>query len=208
MAATTFVLLDSRMEFSHSDMEMIFHRVHRYYPKLMRPIALRLREAMIGLYKKAKGEMTYNATYEHNGKRFTVKEQIFTQHKSPDIAEHCNFSISMDAPEEDLRHRYEEMQEGLKIVPISQTQATRVEFRKRLVEFEKFVRSNNNKRVVFGEVKLHDICVLVGDLLGRFEEDLFILDESLNIEDRFLSVTLAGHQNKSHVITITATDAK
>lgn len=204
VAKTYFVLLDSRMEFSHSNMQMILNRIHRYYPLALQPAVSKLREAMIGLYRKAKGEMVYNATYEHDGKRFNVKEQIYIEREAE---QSCNFSISIDTPDPETRTRYEDLANGLREIDPVKTYESKADFRHRLIEFEKIVRQGNNKRTVFGETKLHDICVIVGDILGRFDKELFVIDHTLGIEDRVMSVTFAGYRTKSHVITITATDA-
>lgn len=210
-AKTIFSVFDNRMPFDRADSEMISMRIHRFYPRTLKQTISRLRGAFVELYQRSGNEMFYSASYQNvEGQRFEVKEMFFTNHKSHDISGECNFLISIESPELKYRNKFDTLLSGGERIVTSEA-STRCcpDFKKELVEFERYLTSEHNGGGrVFSEVRVSDLCILIGDIFGRFNNELFVLDYTISKKEQYISVVFCGRDTKSHTVTISGTYQK
>lgn len=205
---TYFNILDTRMVFDRSENDMIANRIHRYYPRTLRPIISRLRYALQELYRQADGAMTYLASYEQEGdRRFSVKESFFTSAYTVSDGEVANFILTIEAPDYDTRAEYDRIMPNTsdKDDDLRRAREHFPNFQQDLVDFNLAMETSKSK-FLFGKTKLTDLCIFIGELSSNFGNELFVLDYSFDIATRMITLRLADVGNKTHVITLQATD--
>lgn len=210
-AKTIFSVFDNRMPFDRADSEMISMRIHRFYPRSLKTIISRLRGGFVELYQRSENEMFYSANYQNvEGQRFEVKEMFFTNHKSADISDECNFLISIESPEVKYRHKFDSLVDGnSRTVTQMATENYSQEFKKKLVEFETHLTKElNGGGLIFPSLRVADLCVVIGDIYARFNNELFVMDYTISKSEQFISVSFCGRDTKSHLITISGTCRK
>ena len=210
-AKTIFSVFDNRMPFDRADSEMISMRIHRFYPRSLKTIISRLRGGFVELYQRSENEMFYSANYQNvEGQRFEVKEMFFTNHKSADISDECNFLISIESPEVKYRHKFDSLVDGnSRTVTQMATENYSQEFKKKLVEFETHMTKElNGGGLIFPSLRVADLCVVIGDIYARFNNELFVMDYTISKSEQFISVSFCGRDTKSHLITISGTCRK